>query len=107
VVSEARGELDDEWSGGDEGDIEPFDFKGSISKIEWDAKDMGADDHLDDEFKLKNVMDVLNTRMAKRGLPLKNFTPQKARDGLGATVRQVVKAQNGIPSDKAKRSRLR
>ena len=79
-----------------------FDFKGSISKIEWNQKDMALTVTSDDEFKLKNVMDVLNTRMAKRGVPLKNFDPQKLETALGGAVRQVIKAQNGIPSDKAK-----
>ena len=54
------------------------------------------------QFKLKAVLDVLNTRLAKRGLPLKNFVPQKLETALGGTVRQVVKVQQGIPSDKAK-----
>ena len=79
-----------------------FDFKGSISKIELNAKDMNLTVVSDDEFKLKNVMDILNTRLAKRGLPLKNFQPQKMESALGGSVRQVVKIQNGIPSDKAK-----
>lgn len=79
-----------------------FDFKGSISKIEFDQKDLALTVTSEDEFKLKNVMDILNTRMAKRGLPLKNFKPQKLETALGGAVRQVVKAQNGIPSEKAK-----
>lgn len=79
-----------------------FDFKGSISKIEFNQKDMALTVTSDDEFKLKSVMDVLNTRMAKRGLPLKNFQPQKLETALGGAVRQIVKVQNGIPSDKAK-----
>lgn len=79
-----------------------FDFKGSISKIEFNQKDMALTVTSEDEFKLKNVMDILNTRMAKRGLPLKNFKPQKLEMALGGTVRQLVKVQNGIPSDKAK-----
>ena len=79
-----------------------FDFKGSISKIEFNMKDLALTVTSDDEFKLKNVMDILNTRLAKRGLPLKNFKPQKLETALGGAVRQVVKVQQGIPSDKAK-----
>src|SRR5258708_36256531 len=79
-----------------------FDFKGSISKIELNQKDLALTVTSEDEFKLKNVMDILNTRMAKRGLPLKNFKPQKLETALGGTVRQLIKGQNGIPSDKAK-----
>jgi len=79
-----------------------FDFKGSISKIEFNPKDATLTLTSDDEFKLKNVVDILNTRLAKRGLPLKNFAPQKIESALGGAVRQVVKVQNGIPSEKAK-----
>ena len=79
-----------------------FDFKGSISKIELNAKELALTVTSDDEFKLKAVHDVLNTRLAKRGLPLKNFAPQKIETALGGAVRQLVKVQQGIPSDKAK-----
>ncbi|MBI3549615.1 MAG: YajQ family cyclic di-GMP-binding protein [Elusimicrobia bacterium] len=79
-----------------------FDFKGSVSNIEFNQKDMALTVTSDDEFKLKNVLDILNTRIAKRGLPLKNFVPQKLEQALGGSVRQVLKVQNGIPTDKAK-----
>ncbi|MBI4349307.1 MAG: YajQ family cyclic di-GMP-binding protein, partial [Elusimicrobia bacterium] len=82
--------------------VNRFDFKGSISKIELNAKELTLTVTSDDEFKLKAVHDVLNTRLAKRGLPLKNFVPQKLETALGGTVRQTVKVQQGIPSDKAK-----
>ncbi len=79
-----------------------FDFKGSVSKIEFDQKGPALSVTADDEFKLKSVHDILNTRLAKRGLPLKNFAPQKIEAALGGSVRQAVKVQQGIPSDKAK-----
>lgn len=79
-----------------------FDFKGSISKIEFNPKELVLTVTSDDEFKLKSVLDVLNTRLAKRGLPLKNFKPRKLETALGGAVRQEVKVQQGIPSDKAK-----
>ena len=79
-----------------------FDFKGSISNIEFNPKELTLTVTSDDEFKLKAVHDVLNTRLAKRGLPLKNFVPQKLESALGGTVRQQVKVQQGIPTDKAK-----
>ena len=82
--------------------VNRFDFKGSVSKIDFNAKDAKMTVASDDEFKLKSVMDILNTRLAKRGLPLKNFQPQKLETALGGTVRQELKVQQGIPTDKAK-----
>jgi len=55
-----------------------------------------------DEFKLRALFDVLAARLAKRGIPLKNFDPQKAESSLGGRARQVVKITQGIPSDKAR-----
>ena len=79
-----------------------FDFKGSVSRIELNAKELSLTVTPDDEFKMKAVLDVMNTRLAKRGVPLKNFAPQKLETALGGAVRQQVKIQQGIPSDKAK-----
>ena len=44
----------------------------------------------------------MNTRMAKRGLPLKNFSKGKVETALGQTARVEVAIQAGIPSDKAR-----
>ncbi|MBI5202179.1 MAG: YajQ family cyclic di-GMP-binding protein [Elusimicrobia bacterium] len=82
--------------------VNRFDFKGSVSKIEFNQKDLLITVTSDDEYKLKAVHDVLNTRLAKRGLPLKNFVQQKLEAALSGAVRQQVKVQQGIPSDKAK-----
>ncbi|MBI4422662.1 MAG: YajQ family cyclic di-GMP-binding protein [Elusimicrobia bacterium] len=79
-----------------------FDFKGSISRIELNVKELVLTITSDDEYRLKAVIDVLNTRLAKRGLPLKNFVGQKIETALGGAVRQPIKVQQGIPSDKAK-----
>lgn len=79
-----------------------FDFKGSISKIDMDKVGLTLTLHSEDEYKLKSVLDVLNTRLAKRGVALKNFLAQKVVPAESGTVRQVLKIQQGIPSDKAK-----
>ena len=82
--------------------VNRFDFKGSISKIEFNPKELTLTLTSEDEFKLKAVTDILNTRLSKRGVPLKNFEGQKLESSLGGHMRQVVKILQGIPSDKAK-----
>lgn len=82
--------------------VNRFDFKNSISRIEFNAKELALTVTSDDEFKLRSVLQILDLRLAKRGVPLKNLQPQKIETALGGTVRQVVKVQHGIPSDKAK-----
>ncbi len=77
-----------------------FDFKGSKSNItqEKDALVIVSDD----EYKLKSVLDILQTKLVKRGVPIKNLTFGKIEAALAGTVRQRVALQQGIPTDKAK-----
>lgn len=79
-----------------------FDFRGSASKIEWNEKDLALTLTSDDELKLKSVIDILETRLAKRGIATKSLDFGKVEPAALATVRQVVKVQQGIPSEKAK-----
>jgi uncharacterized protein YajQ (UPF0234 family) len=79
-----------------------YDFKGVVSEINFDKKANTIQLLSADEYKLKALFDVLLTKLSKRGLPLKNFQPQKVEYALGATAKQIVKVQQGIPQDKAK-----
>lgn len=56
----------------------------------------------DDDFKLRLVRDILNTKLVKRGISLKNIKEQKKEPAAGGTVRQVLELQNGISSEMAK-----
>jgi cyclic-di-GMP-binding protein len=77
-----------------------FDFKGSKSNItqEKDALIVVSDD----EYKLKSVIDILQNKLVKRGVPIKNLTFGKVEAALAGTVRQRLAMQQGIPTDKAK-----
>lgn len=79
-----------------------FDFRGSISKFTLDKKEATITIVSDDEGKLKSVIDILRSRLAKRSVDQKAIDLQKLEVALGATVRQVAKIQQGIPTDKAK-----
>jgi cyclic-di-GMP-binding protein len=79
-----------------------FDFRGSASKIEWNEKELALTLTSDDEHKLKSVIDILETRLAKRGIATRSLDFGKVEPAALATVRQVVKVQQGIPSEKAK-----
>ena len=79
-----------------------FDFKGSKSSIELD-KGKGIITLLsDDEQKLKSVIDILQTKLVKRGVALKALDYGKIEKAAGGTVRQTVTLQQGIPQEKAK-----
>jgi cyclic-di-GMP-binding protein len=80
-----------------------FDFRGSISKVELDKKKAEITINSDDEGKLKSVIEILRSRIAKRGIDQKAIDLQKVEvAALGGTVRQIAKIQQGIPSEKAK-----
>ncbi|MFQ5608319.1 MAG: YajQ family cyclic di-GMP-binding protein [Candidatus Zixiibacteriota bacterium] len=55
-----------------------------------------------DDFKLKSVVDILEARMVKRGVPLKALTFNKPEEASGGTVRQKIDIQSGISVDKCK-----
>lgn len=79
-----------------------FDFRGSKSRIDWNEKELALTLTSDDESKLKSVVDILETRLVKRGIAVKALDYGKVEPAAGATVRQVAKVQQGIPTEKAK-----
>lgn len=77
-----------------------FDFKGSKAKVELQAKDLLLT--AEDDTKLKNMNDIFQGKCVKRGISLKALDYQRIEPAAGGTVRQIVKIQQGIPTDKAK-----
>lgn len=77
-----------------------FDFKGSVSDIKLEDDTITL--HSDDESRLKAVIDVLTTKLVKRGVSLKSLQYGKIEPAAKGTVRQVVTVQKGIPTEKAK-----
>jgi uncharacterized protein YajQ (UPF0234 family) len=82
--------------------VNRFDFKDAEVSIELNAKDKKIIVRAKDEFRVNAALDILNTRMAKRNIPIKNFKAGKAEQALGQTARLEVAIQAGIPTDKAK-----
>jgi uncharacterized protein YajQ (UPF0234 family) len=79
-----------------------FDFKGSIAAIELDQKASTLTLTAEDNFKLESVWDVLQTRLIKRNVPVKNMKREEIQPAAGSTVRQVITLQQGIPTDAAR-----
>jgi uncharacterized protein YajQ (UPF0234 family) len=78
-----------------------YDLKDSKSNIELEGKDAIILTSADD-YKLKAVTDVLQTKLVKRGVPLKALDYGKIEPAAGSTVRQRVAMQQGIPTEKAR-----
>ena len=78
-----------------------FDLKDSKSDIKMEGKDDLILTSVD-EYKLKAVTDILQSKLVKRGVPIKNMTFGTVESAAGSTVRQKVSMQQGIPIEKAK-----
>ncbi|EKE04128.1 MAG: hypothetical protein ACD_20C00104G0022 [uncultured bacterium] len=79
-----------------------FDLKDSGSKLELEG-DKSITITTTDEFRLKNILDILEAKMSKRGLSLKILDPQKLESSLGGNVKQVFTLKKGLSQDLAKK----
>ena len=82
--------------------ITRFDLKDSKSSIELNEKDKKLILASSDDYKLKAITDILQNKLVKRNVPLKNFTYGTITPSAGASVRQEVTLQQGIPIEKAR-----
>jgi cyclic-di-GMP-binding protein len=79
-----------------------YDFKGSKASIEFDPKESKLVLVADDDFKLNSLWEVVQTRLVRRNVPVKNLSRGPAVPSHNSTVRQEIALQQGIPSEKAK-----
>ena len=77
-----------------------YDLKGSKNEIKLEKTDIIITSA--DEMKLKAVVDILQSKLHKRGVPLKALTYGDVEPAAGSTFRQKIGLQQGIPIDKAK-----
>ena len=82
--------------------IQRYDFKGSKSSIEINEKEHLLTLISDDDFKMKAVIDILQSKFVKRGVSLKALTYGALETAAGSTVRQTITLQNGIDKENAK-----
>ena len=82
-----------------------YDLKDSHSNIELIEKDNKILLASKDEFKLKAVVDILESKLVKRQVPLKGLTYGEVTPAAGSTVRQEITLQQGIPIEKGPRDR--
>ena len=78
-----------------------FDLKDSKSDIQLEGKDAIVLSS-QDEYKLKAVNDILQTKLVKRGVPIKALSYGVVESAAGSTARQKITMQQGIPMEKAK-----
>ncbi len=77
-----------------------FDFKGSNANVALEENDLVLS--AEDETKLRNMNDIFQQKLVRRGVPLKALSYGTVEPAAGGTVRQRVQIQQGIPQEKAK-----
>jgi uncharacterized protein YajQ (UPF0234 family) len=76
-----------------------YDFKGSPAAIDLDQKAGTVTLTAEDAFKLGAVLEILQTRLVRRGVPVKNLKPGDPEKASAGTMRQVITLQQGVPTD--------
>jgi uncharacterized protein YajQ (UPF0234 family) len=79
-----------------------YDFKGSPATIELDQKNKTMTLTAEDKFKVGAVWEIVQTRMVRRNVPVKNVKPGEIESAAAGTMRQVFTLQVGIPTDTAR-----
>ena len=77
-----------------------FDFKGSKTLISVHDKNLIIS--AEDDTRLRNLNDIMQTKLVRRGVSLKALEYQPVEPAAGGTVRQIVNVQQGIPQEKAR-----
>ncbi len=79
-----------------------YDFKGAKTEISLNEKDKTLTLIADDDFKMNALWEIVQTRLVRRGVPIKNFKAPDSEPAAGGTVRRVIPIQQGIPIEAAR-----
>ena len=79
-----------------------YDFKGSMASIELNKTENTLALAADDNMKMDALWDILQTRLVRRNVPVKNLKLGDVEAATGSTVRRTVTLQQGIPGDAAR-----
>jgi hypothetical protein len=79
-----------------------YDFKGAKADIALSAAEKTLTLTADDEFKMNALWEIVQTRLVRRSVPIKNFKVGDSEPAAGGTVRRVIPIQEGIPIEAAR-----
>ncbi len=79
-----------------------YDLKDSKTQIELNEKEKKVTLSSADDFKLKAATEIFQSKLVKRGVPIRNLTYGAVNSAAGASVKQEVTLTSGIPIEKAR-----
>jgi uncharacterized protein YajQ (UPF0234 family) len=77
-----------------------YDLKDTKTEITWDQKQIVITSA--DDFKVKAVVDILQSKLVRRNVPIKNLDLGKIEPAAGSRARQTITVQQGIETEKAR-----
>lgn len=80
-----------------------YDFKDSHCTVEFDRAKAEIQLAADTEFRMEALLDILRTKMVKRGVPIRNLKVGDLIPATGTSVRRTVGLTQGIPQETAKK----
>jgi cyclic-di-GMP-binding protein len=80
-----------------------YDFKGAHCTIEFDRPKAEIRLLADDEFRMGQLLDIVETKMVKRGVPVKNLDRGELVPSAGTSVRRTITLTQGIATETAKK----
>jgi uncharacterized protein YajQ (UPF0234 family) len=82
--------------------VQRYDFKGAKADILLNPTEKTLTLLADDEFKMNALWEIIQTRLVRRGVPIKNFKGGDSEAASGGAVRRVFTIQEGIPIEAAR-----
>jgi uncharacterized protein YajQ (UPF0234 family) len=79
-----------------------YDFKGATADVDLNVADKKLTLTTSDEMKMNALWEILQTRLVRRGVAIKNFKVGDSQPAAGGTVRRVIEIQQGIPTEAAR-----
>ena len=79
-----------------------YDFKGATAEITLNAAEKTLTLVADDEFKMNALWEIVQTRLVRRSVPVKNFKDTTSEPASGGKIRRVIAIQQGIPIEAAR-----
>jgi uncharacterized protein YajQ (UPF0234 family) len=79
-----------------------YDFKGAKAEIDLNAAEKTLTLVADDEMKMNALWEIVQTRLVRRGVAIKNFKAPESDTAAGGAVKRVIPIQQGIPIEAAK-----
>ncbi len=82
--------------------MQRYDFKGAKVSVDYDRAGKRIVLHGPDEFKIKSMWEVLQEKLVRRKVPVRNLQPGKIVPAFSGTMSQEISLQQGIPTETAR-----